>query len=229
MSQSAQLRETRKGTAINGTSKRQERELARALEIVEQRLAVDFPDLRFVWSKQIFLKDIVADLRKRFPDVEFFYNFDSSFMTPDGGILSIVGKDGAARPILISEAKNQGTNDARLAEGLCRQAQGNAIERLGKNVIGFRASLLHEAIFPFVCFGYGCDFAEDSSILDRAVTVAMFGKLNKTHLYNEGPFNRGSFYFQRDKWGAEEMSAIMHDIAERSIQYYFSKYGKENF
>ena len=29
---------------------------------------------------------------------------------------------------------------------------------LGKNVIGFRAAMLTEAIMPFVCFGYGCDF-----------------------------------------------------------------------
>lgn len=54
--------------------------------------------------------------------------------------------------------KNQGTNDRRAREGLPRQAKGNAIERLGKNVIGLRAALMRESIFPFVCFGYGCDF-----------------------------------------------------------------------
>jgi len=53
---------------------------------------------------------------------------------------------------------------------------GNAVERLGKNVIGFRAALMRESIFPFVCFGYGCDFANDSYILDRISTVAMFGR-----------------------------------------------------
>ena len=78
-------------------------------------------------------------------------------------------------PILISEAKNQGTNDLRLQEGLTKQAKGNAIERLGKNVIGLRTALMRESIFPFVCFGYGCDFAPDSSILDRVTTIAMFG------------------------------------------------------
>jgi hypothetical protein len=33
----------------------------------------------------------------------------------------------------IVEVKNQGTNVERIAEGLPRQAKGNAIERLGKN------------------------------------------------------------------------------------------------
>lgn len=149
--------------------------------------------------------------------------------------------DGKKYPILISEMKNQGTNDLRAQEGLKKQAKGNAIERLGKNVIGLRTALLYESIFPFVCFGYGCDFTEDSSILDRVSTIAMFGRLNTTHLHNSGDgggFNRGSFYFREQRWTVEdreqrwtveEMNNILFDVAERSIYYYFSKYGKEKF
>jgi type II restriction enzyme len=74
--------------------------------------------------------------------------------------------------------KNRGTNDLRLKEDKKKQAKGNAIERLGKNVIGLRAALLNEAIFPFICFGDGCDFAKDSSVLDKVITISMFGKLN---------------------------------------------------
>lgn len=85
-------------------------------------------------------------------------------------------------PALISKVKNQGTNDAREREGLPRQARGNAIERLGKNLIGLRTALLRESIFQFVCFGYGCDFENGSSILDRVSTMAMFGQLNRTYL-----------------------------------------------
>ena len=153
-------------------------------------------------------------------------------MRPDGGILSLKALDGALFPILIVEVKNQGTNDLRREEGLPKQAKGNAIERLGKNVIGFRTAMLAETINPFVCFGYGCDFHEDSSILDRVVTVAMFGPLNKIHLTNEGDngqFNRGSFFFREKQWTAREMRDVMWTIAERSIFYYFSKYGKERF
>jgi type II restriction enzyme len=134
-------------------------------------------------------------------------------------------------PILIAEVKNQGTNDIRTAEGLPKQARGNAIERLGKNLIGLRTALMRECIFPFVCFGYGCDFEENSSILDRVTTMAMFGKLNTIYLYNEGSgrFNRGSFYFRRDQWSVDEMADIMKQIAERAVFYYFSKYGADHF
>ena len=119
----------------------------------------------------------------------------------------------------------------RAREGKPRQARGNAIERLGKNLIGLRAALMRESIFPFVCFGYGCDFEPDSSILDRVITMAMFGELNKTYLHNQehGRFNRGSFYFREQPWSVSEMADVMKDIAERSVLYYLSKYGESRF
>ena len=145
---------------------------------------------------------------------------------------SIRRNDGKLCPILITEKKNQGTNDLRQAEGKERQAKGNAIERLGKNVIGFRTAMLGESIFPFVCFGDGCDFSEGSSILDRVVTIAMFGRLNKENLHNQGMnglINRGSFYFRPEEWTVSEMRDICHGIAEKSIYYYFSRHGKSSF
>ena len=93
-------------------------------------------------------------------------------------------KKGELYPILITEVKNQGTNALRIKEGLKEQARGNAIERLGKNVIGLRTALSSESIFPFVCFGFGCDFSSLFSILDSVVTIAMFGMLNKTYFHN---------------------------------------------
>lgn len=119
----------------------------------------------------------------------------------------------------------------REREGLQRQARGNAIERLGKNLIGLRTALLRESIFPFVCFGYGCDFEDGSSILDRVSTMAMFGQLNRTYLHNQegGKFNRGSFYFREKPWSVAEMHSVMANIAARSVQYYFSKYDESHF
>jgi len=119
----------------------------------------------------------------------------------------------------------------RVKEGKPLQAKGNAIERLGKNLIGLRTALMRENIFPFVCFGYGCDFEKTSSILDRVTTMAMFGNLNKIYLLNDGGgrFNRGSFFFRPEPWTVDEMTTIMKDIAERSIYYYFTKYGKDRF
>ncbi|MDP2173658.1 MAG: EcoRI family type II restriction endonuclease [Candidatus Cloacimonadaceae bacterium] len=153
-------------------------------------------------------------------------------MKPDGGIVFIKDNDDKSYPILISEAKNQGTNDLRAEEGLKKQAHGNAVERLGKNVIGFKTAVMFESIFPFVCFGYGCDFADGCSIIDRVVTIAMFSELNVVRLHNEGAsqqVNRGSFFFRKEKWSETEMYNIMFDIADRSILYYFSKYKQENF
>ena len=60
----------------------------------------------------------------------------------------------------------------------------------------------------------------------------MFGRLNKTYLHNTGAndrFNRGSFYFRPRPWRVAEMFNIMKDIAERSVLYYFSKYGESHF
>jgi type II restriction enzyme len=219
---------------INVTSKQQESDVIKALMRVEEHLNRKFAGrIVLAHEKQWYLKDIVGELRRSYSDTHFHYHFATSSIKPDGGILHIRGKDGDRfmYPVLIAEVKNQGTNVLRATEGLPKQAKGNAIERLGKNLIGLRTALMRESIFPFVCFGYGCDFEADSSILDRVSTMAMFGELNRTHLHNEeaGKFNRGSFYFRPERWSVEEMAQIMCDIADRSVLYYFSKYQEDHF
>jgi type II restriction enzyme len=228
------LRIQRTGTIINTTSKKQETEVIQSLERVIIYLDDKFGKrITLSHSKQWRLGEIVGELRQTYPEMEFHHHFDNTYIRPDGGLLFIESsqEDALTYPILISEVKNQGTNDLRASEGLPRQARGNAIERLGKNVIGLRTVLMRESIFPFVCFGYGCDFEDVSSILDRVSTMAMFGRLNKTYLHNEegGRFNRGSFYFREEQWSVDEMTNVMKDIAERSILYYFSKYGEDYF
>jgi len=234
MARKHQLRDQRAGTVINVTSRKQESEAILALgQVVDHLLQKFAKQVTLAHEKQWYLKDIVAELRHSYPDTEFHHHFDRSSIRPDGGILLIQGRPGdeLSYPILIAEVKNQGTSDLRAREGLPKQAKGNAIERLGKNLIGLRTALMRESIFPFVCFGYGCDFEDDSSILDRVSTMAMFGELNTTYLHNEegGKFNRGSFYFRAERWSVDEMSAIMKDIAERSVLYYFSKYREDHF
>jgi type II restriction enzyme len=234
MARKHDLRRLRKGTVINVTSQKQESDVVQALHLVEKSLRQTYQDRLVLshvgsWS----LHQIVQELKHTYPDVDFHYHFDSSSIRPDGGILCVKAKKPGpvTFPILIAEVKNQGTNDLRQKEGLKKQAKGNAIERLGKNVIGLRTALMRESIFPFVCFGYGCDFAPDSSILDRVTTIAMFGHLNKTYLFEQeqGRFNRGSFYFRQEKWSVKEMAEVMGDVAKRSILYYFSKYGENSF
>jgi len=231
MARKGDLRIQRQGTVINVTSSRQEKALQKAIQRVSDEIGKRFPGIVQKFEGQWKLRDVVEKLRKSYPDIDFVYYFDTSSMRPDGGILSIVDTEGQEYPILITEKKNQGTNDLRAKEGLKKQAKGNAIERLGKNVIGFRTAFKTEAIFPFVCFGDGCDFAEDSSIIDRVVTIAQFGALNVEHLHKQGDgdFERGSFYFRVPEWTEDEMYELALSVAEKSVYYYFSKVGKNMF
>ncbi len=152
MARKADLRIQRAGTVINLTSSKQETSLGHALTEVVAKLIADF-GVVLQHKKDWLLSDVIAQLRADFPDVSFGEPLKRSSMRPDGGILSVIDSEGREHPILIAEVKNQGTNDARATEGKPRQAMGNAIERLGKNVIGFRTAMLSEDITPFVCFG----------------------------------------------------------------------------
>lgn len=232
MSHKMQLSKQRENTIINSISKKQESALTRAIKRIMCELEHSYTGIQLDWVAQWELLEIINKLKIVYPDVDFCTCFPSSSMRPDGGVLSIVDISGTRFPILISEKKNQGTNDIRESEGKTRQAKGNAIERLGKNVIGLRVALMHESIFPFVCFGDGCDFAQDSSIIDRVKTIAMFGDINKVHLWNEGrlgQFNRGTYYFRVEEWSEQEMFDRSLEIAKRSILYYVSKYGYDRF
>ncbi|MGN6216232.1 MAG: EcoRI family type II restriction endonuclease [Solirubrobacterales bacterium] len=231
MSRKAELRLQRAGTVINMTSSAQESQLGKALEAVVARIEEEFA-VGLQHDQTWLLREIVQGLAEDFPDVPFDDVMKNSAMKPDGGILSILDREGEKHVILITEVKNQGTNDLRKKEGLKKQARGNAIERLGKNVIGFRTAMLMEQITPFVCFGYGCDFEDGSSILDRVKTIAMFGPLNEicvTDLGEAGIFNRGSFFFREEEWTESEMEEVMYEVAKRSIYYYFAKYGDQSF
>ena len=231
MARKADLRLQRAGTVINLTSSKQETELGHALTAVVAKLQEDF-GLRLHHDTTWKLADIVSSLKADFPDVVFARVREDTYMQPDGGILSVVDRDGGRHVILIVEVKNQGTNAERIAEGKPKQAKGNAIERLGKNVIGLRTAMLMENIMPFVCFGYGCDFADDSSILDRVITMAMFGPLNEICVLNlgeAGQFNRGSFFFREPEWSQDEMAKVMYEVANRAIHYYLAKLGEKAF
>lgn len=90
------------------TSSQQEGDMATALLAVTDKLNEKFGS-RLEHVREWRLRDVVERLRHLFPDVEFFHHFDVSAMKPDGGILSMLDKDGASYPILIAEVKNQGT------------------------------------------------------------------------------------------------------------------------
>lgn len=225
-------RASSEGMKKNETSKKEEKDVTKAVRTVIERLTNEF-NIVFEHEKRLYLKEIVDLLKNKFPDVRFADPTSKRpFITPDAGITYMKAVDGGRFPILIGEVKNQGTNDLRAKEGKPKQSKGNAVERLGKNVIGLRIymDMIDKGIFPFVCFGDGCDFAPGSSILDRVLTIAMFGELMCDHTDTEADFfNRGSFYFREKRWTKEEMEEIMYMVAKHSIDHYFEKYGKAHF
>lgn len=208
----------------NSKSKYMDKEIIvatnRAIETLSQR----YPQLSFSWEKTMRLTDIIAMLSKQYPEYAHLFGEpqESSFISPDGGFLFATNKQGQRRLVLVAEVKRQGTNDARKLEGLKKQALGNAIERLGKNLIGIRAIFKNEGILPFICFGHGYDFKPGSSILDRVLTMNEFFPLNKVFVEkNYLPFEPVTMLFRYESWTVEEMTDHLLEVAERAIQYKF--------
>ena len=165
----------------NGISKDEDKAMARAAKRVIEYIKnyyhdqwfADHPEYDVVYETSIRLVDMVGFIARKNPNI--LADFDSSFndkeIRPDGGAIYLTKQDSDGHlieklPIVIAEVKHQGTNEKRLAEGLRMQAFGNAIERLGKNLIGIRAMMAYESITPFICFGDGCDFANIDEIDD---------------------------------------------------------------
>lgn len=228
MSRSEQLRANkRQHVAKNVLSKGDDKKVVAAMEQViaymNQRLPLATMGYRLDYVDRIKLADLIDIIKSYETRFEFAtLTKDGSFIKPDGGILILKKTDDPdfQRIVLAVEMKRQGTNDARAAEGMGKQAQGNAIERLGKNLIGFRSALQYEKITPFICFGWGVDFAPDSSILDRVITMNEFYPLNRTFVFKREDYAPVSMYFRTEEWDVPELYAIMMEIAEASVRYY---------
>ena len=214
---------------INTTSKGQESMVVAARNAVVKRLTEEF-GVVLHYEREWKLAEVVRKLRLHFPDVPFFYNI-REFLHRAGRRHPFHAGQGR-RLLPDPDCRGEESGDERLAgdRGEASEAKGNAIERLGKNVIGFRTAMLNEGIIPFVCFGDGCDFHQSSSILDRVVTIAMFGPLNEIQVVpqgDKGAFNRGSFFFgawRRTRWrrscirsAAEASTTTMPSTARRFV------------
>lgn len=230
MSNSKKLRETRENTIINNESKKDEKILEDAVKNLINYLILKY-NLNIIYDKKIFLNDIVNILKSQNPENNnIMCESKKSFIKPDGGFLSIETNDGEKHFILISEIKKQGTNNIRKTENKKKQAKGNAIERLGKNVIGLYNLFRKEKIFPFICFCSGCDFEKESTIRDRVITISNFNKLNSINLFDDNiGVKRGSFFVQPEKYKELDILNQIKIISEKSIEYYFEKYGKNNY
>lgn len=206
--------------------------LAQTVKAVKSEL-----NLTLVQESKMDLDYVVSSLNTKY-EAQLGMRFQREFrqhartwLKPDGGFWYVAEWRGPRRWVLVAEAKRQGTNDARAAEGLPKQARGNAIERLGKNMRGFQALFAGEEIYPFVCFGEGCDFCPESSILDRVATLNLFFPLRQIFVEKvplpggTDVLNPGSLFFREESWTPAEMADVMLEVCRRSIRHYQGKYG----
>lgn len=233
-------RRTAQHAPKNLKSKVDDKQVYIAMNLVEDYLrtrfsmATKFPHYDLVFEPSIQIRDMIEIIKIRNLRKEFDDRFIDREIKPDGGVMWLCEYDDSPeqnevsrKPLVIAEIKRQGTNDEREREGKNKQATGNAIERLGKNLTGIKAMMQHEDIVPFVCFGWGCDFAPESlTVLSKVSMLNEFYPLNRMYIFKrDGDSNLNSFspvsmYFREEIWTVNEMYEVMKEIAESSFRYY---------
>lgn len=191
-------------------------------------IANNFKNYHLEFQKAIKLSEMIQFIKNKNIRSEFYSYDDKRFIRPDGGIIYLVDEiNNIKYPLVIAEVKHQGTNKERQAEGKSKQATGNAIERLGKNLTAIRTYMHYENITPFVCFGHGCDFVDNErTVLTKLWTLNEFYDINKIYVNkrdndrDHGGFSPVSMFFREDVWTIEEMFEIMKEIAEYSFRYW---------
>jgi hypothetical protein len=227
MSDSARLSETHTkmggGKAIfNESALQHERKLQESVLKIKSELESMYPELKFTYRKKLYLSEIVEKLGKTFtPESK------KPYVDPDGGLLFIEW-NGTEYPVLISEAKKQGSNDARLKKGLKIQSRANAIERAYKNALAFSQYNEKLDYNPYVIFACGCDFDKDSSIIDRLWHLTRFEPMNTNlSLFNEdvtSVYLKGHHYTEEPNfWTVSEIYEIMKEITVGIINHVTGK------
>ena len=222
----------------NKKSKQDDKDIFKAMEMVDEYLRNkdDFKgffenDWDIEFKKDLEIDYMIKFIKKKNIRKEFNLECVDRKIKPDGGVLYLVKKDTKEKfPLVIAEIKRQGTNKERAKEGKEPQATGNAVERLGKNLVGIRAMMNYEEITPFVCFGWGDDFELDTektkTVRTKVIMLNQFYDMNKIYVFKrDGNVGNNSFapvsmFFREEKWTPEEMFKIMKEIAETSIRYY---------
>lgn len=197
-------------------------------EYLIERFEGKLDNFNIKFEKNIPVSYMIDLIRTKNIRNEFDFDFNDRTIVPDGGVLYLESNDKSfKKPILIAEVKRQGTNKERIKEGKQKQATGNAIERLGKNLIGIRAMMNHENITPFICFGWGDDFApNEKTVLSKVFLMNEFYPLNRIYVNkkdgdaNYNRFSPVSMFFREPIWNTNEMFDIMKEIAETALRYY---------
>ncbi|MCD8213148.1 MAG: restriction endonuclease [Campylobacter sp.] len=182
----------------NTKSKQDDKNISIAMQNVIEYLNDRFKDIGnfkgfcIDFEKSLSIKAMIENIRHSNVRKQFDYTYEANAIKPDGGflILKKIGDENYQKLLLAAEMKRQGTNDKRQKEGKDKQAQGNAIERLGKNLTGIKAMMNHEDITPFLCFGSGCDFADNSTTVPAKIsTLNEFYYLNRTYIFKKDGYS----------------------------------------
>lgn len=235
MSQHKALRyRTEQHKAKNCLSKKDDKNIYVAAKMVMDYLLKrfemkeKFPDYYLEYAKSIKISDMINFIKIRSNRSEFYMYNDERRIVPDGGIIYLIDKKNNIKyPLVIAEVKHQGTNKEREKEGKNKQATGNAVERLGKNLIAIKTYMHYENITPFICFGHGCDFAEkEHTVLTKLLCLNEFYALNKIYVNKRdndrehGGCSPVSMFFREEIWTTEEMFENMKEVAEYSFRYW---------
>lgn len=203
MSSSVRLRETHKKigggkTIFNEDAKKLEQNLSETVKDLIIELQELFPSVTFFWSYKIDKKDIAKNIGK----CNWKPCSKKPFIKPDGGIL-YAEINGKIYPILVAEAKKQGTNDKLMEEGKKKQAKGNAIERAVKNHSELKLFFKPFDFYPYIVFASGCDFEKESSINDRLDSMTEYEPRNQEYVFH--PDKLATIWIREKSWTYSEI------------------------
>lgn len=249
MANSDQLRSNKnQHKAKNLFSKEDDKLIYQAMALVQKYLEKRFPvelsqkDFFIQHQKFITLEEVIQKINaskiRNINTVEKWTKNQKGTLRafqPDGGVLTLRSNNNALVHYLIfAEIKRQGTNDIRAKEGKQKQAEGNAIERLGKNLSIIRSLFKYETITPYIVFCWGYDFNESRTDVgayllnvSRLWSMNEFYDLNKINIFTKHPSSNNhacyqpiSIYYQYEAWTIDQMLPKMQEVAETAVRTY---------
>lgn len=217
MSSSTKLRETHKqiggGKSIfNEDAKKLEKSLSETVKNLIEELKKTFPYIHFFWDWKIDKKDIARNIGKN----NWKPCSKNPYIKPDGGVL-YAEINGKVYPILVTEAKKQGTNDKLIEEGKKKQAKGNAIERAVKNHSELKLFFKPFDFYSYVIFASGCDFEESSSINDRLDSMTEYEPRNQSYIFH--PNKLATVWIRKESWTYSEIYAKLKITSNNVITH----------
>ena len=218
MSQSDRLRQTAAGFGGGAGTYNKKAQLLEGnldeatTEILLQELQEKYPHLVLVHEPIILKTDIAKNLGKP----NWKPESKKPFIRPDGGVLYLIF-NGIKYPILVGEAKQQGTNDERKKEGKKKQSMGNAIERATKNFLELRCFYKPFGYFPYHIFISGCDFRKGSSIIDRTDVLTEYEPRNADYTFHDDRL--ASIWMREETWTPQEIYDRLYKTSVNVIEH----------